>query len=128
MACHDKLLEALTVAAAWTKTTCIAEALRAQAAMSVNRKKMIFQDGLLNALADLAALEGLNDSDVRNCSIAALEQLTHEESTRQILSSHEGVMTALTKAAFASNNVLSDDAAELKFLTKSALKNLAGYM
>jgi len=145
--CHGTLLDALTFASSWTKTTCIAEALKAQASLAQNRKAMAEHEGLLDALAALASLNGINDDEVKGCALTAIERLTKEESTRNIMASHAGIMTVLTKATFQKGGIGvmgrfggqgddldgdSDDddrdsrgADGGKYLAKSALKNLA---
>jgi hypothetical protein len=47
MPCHQILLRALTISSQWTKTTCIAEALKMQASLGENRKSMVEHPGLL---------------------------------------------------------------------------------
>ncbi|KAL7493467.1 hypothetical protein ACHAWT_002463 [Skeletonema menzelii] len=133
MQCHGRLLKALTTASQWTKTTCIAEALKMQATLAENRKAMVQHDGLLDALATLALLDGINDDEVKTCAIAALERLSKESSTRHIMAKNEGVMTALTKATFAKDGADDDDATEedgtpAALLMKTALKNLASHL
>ena len=61
---------------------------------------MLLDDGLLDALANLASFEGLNDSEVQRNTIDAIEQLALEPSTRYKIAIHEGVITTLMKAAF----------------------------
>ena len=133
MSCHLSLLKALTTASQWTKTTCIAEALKMQASLSENRKPMAEHDGLLDALATLALLDGINDDELRTCAISSLERLTKEASTRHLMVKNEGVMTALTKATF-SKGVHDDDDDDddektpASLLMKTALKNLAEHL
>jgi hypothetical protein len=124
MQCHKFLLKALTTASQWTKTTCIAEALKMQASLTENRQAMVQHNGLLDALATLALLDGINDDEVKTCAIAALERLSKEPSTRHIMVKNEGVVTALTKATF-SKGTEDDDAT---ILMKTALKNLAAHL
>ncbi|KAL7445788.1 hypothetical protein ACHAXM_011359 [Skeletonema potamos] len=133
MPCHGRLLKALTTASQWTKTTCIAEALKMQATLAENRQAMVQHAGLLDALATLALLDGINDDEVKTCAIAALERLSKESSTRHIMVKNEGVMTALTKATFAKDRTDDDDATEedgtpAALLMKTALKNLAAHL
>ena len=123
MACHRILLKALTMASQWTKTTCIAEALKMQASFSDNRKSMVEHPGLLDALATLAQLDGINDDEVRACAISAIERLSKEASTRQIMVNNQGIMKALTKATFS-----SDAEDETALLMKTALKNLPAHL
>jgi len=131
MVCHPALLKALTTACQWTKTTCIAEALKMQSSLSENRKPMVEHDGLLDALAVLALLDDVNDDELKICAITALERLSKEVSTRQIMARHEGVITALTKATFSRTGFDEDDnerGATTLLLMKTALKNLAEYL
>jgi len=108
---------------------------------------MAEHEGLLDALAALASLNGINDDEVKGCALTAIERLTKEESTRNIMASHAGIMTVLTKATFQKGGIGvmgrfggqgddldgdSDDddrdsrgADGGKYLAKSALKNLA---
>mmetsp|Transcript_600 Transcript_600/g.979 ORF Transcript_600/g.979 Transcript_600/m.979 type:complete len:892 (-) Transcript_600:103-2778(-) len=139
---HRRLLEALVMASAWTKTSCIVEALKGQSSIPQNRKTMVQHGGLLDALSNLASLEGINNQEVHTCAIATIQQLTIEESTRLIMARHSGVMTILTKETFSMYNKSHDitstfaDYAESvsqdhtvlddpQLLTKLALKNLA---
>lgn len=130
MKCHPRLLKALTTASQWTKTTCIAEALKMQASVAENRRSMVEHPGLLDALASLAVLDGINDDEVKSCAISAIERLSKEGATRHIMVRNEGVMTALMKATFADG--LEDDDDEegphTTLLMKAALKNLAEHI
>ena len=88
---------------------------------------------MLDALATLALLDGINDDEVKTCAIAALERLSKESSTRHIMAKNEGVMTALTKASFAKDGADDDDDNEedgtpAALLMKTALKNLAAHL
>jgi len=140
--CHGSLLDALTSASSWTKTTCIGEALKTQASLVQNRKAMGEKESLLDALATLASLDGVNDDDVRDCALVAIERLTMEESIQVFMVAHPGIMTALTRATFQksvalecfgveeefgdkNDGDLDSCSNEGKFLAKSALKNLA---
>eukprot|EP00970_Alexandrium_tamarense_P017416 scaffold9505_cov202-Alexandrium_tamarense.AAC.12 len=130
MKCHPRLLKALTTASQWTKTTCIAEALKMQASVAENRRSIVEHPGLLDALASLAVLDGINDDEVNSCAISAIERLSKEGATRHIMVRNEGVMTALMKATFADG--LEDDDDEegphTTLLMKTALKNLAEHI
>jgi len=131
MPCHRILLKALTTASQWTKTTCIAEALKMQASLSENRKPMVEHPGLLDAIATLSLLDGITDDEVKTCAISALERLSKEASTRHIMVKNEGVMTALTKATFANDGAdddFPDEGTPTALLMKTALKNLAEHM
>ncbi|KAL7535310.1 hypothetical protein ACHAXR_006413, partial [Thalassiosira sp. AJA248-18] len=131
MPCHRILLKTLTTASQWTKTTCIAEALKMQASLSENRKPMVEHPGLLDALATLSLLDGITDDEVKTCAISALERLSKEASTRHIMVKNEGVMTALTKATFAEDGAeddTPDEGTPTALLMKTALKNLAEHM
>ena len=124
--CHHRLLTALAKASAWTKTSCIAEALKNQSTFSVNRRTMAEHDQVLDALAMLASLDGVNDSEAQECALIAIENLTMEESTRGIMAGHEGVMTALTRATFKKSEF--EEYENDPSTTKSALKNLAAHI
>lgn len=131
MPCHRILLKALTTASQWTKTTCIAEALKMQASLSENRKPMVEQPGLLDALATLSLLDGVTDDEVKTCAISAIERLSKEASTRHIMVQNEGVMTALTKATFAKDGAeddTPDEGTPTALLMKTALKNLSAHL
>lgn len=126
--CHKKLLDALVEASLWTKTTCIVEALKAQATIAENRVALVKHEGVLNSLATLASLHGVNDQEVRECALTTIERLTHEPSTRHIMAGHEAIMTELTRATFSESGILDEyeegDETSRK-LMKSALKHLA---
>lgn len=131
MLCHSVLLKSLVKSSQWTKTTCIAEALKAQASLSENRKTMVEHPGLLDALGTLALLEGVTNEEVRTCAISAIERLSNEESVRGIMVKNESVMTALTKATFANDSNFEDilvDGIPTALLLKAALKNLSTYL
>jgi len=131
MACHRILLKALTLASQWTKTTCIAEALKMQASLSENRKPMVEHPGLLDALATLSLLPGVTDYEVKSCAISAIERLSKEASTRHIMVRNSGIMTALTTATFAKDDAQDDEPEEgtpTALLMKTALKNLVKEM
>ena len=133
MDCHRLLLSALTVSAQWTKTSCIAEAMKTQATLAENRLPMAAHDGLLQALSNLALLESLTDTDVRKSAIAALEMISRAEKARQDMVKNEQVMRALTKASFehGDDEVYGEDdegTAVTTKLLKQALKNLSGEM
>ena len=126
--CHGRLLDALAEASQWTKTTCIIEALKSQATIAENRKSLVNHAGILDCLAQLASLHGVNDQQVRECALATIERLTHEPSTRHIMAEHEAIMTELTKATFSTTGVLDEyeeGDERSKTLMKSALKYLA---
>ena len=136
--CHERLLDALTLASSWTKTTCIAEALKTQASIVENRKAMAEHAGLIDALAAMASLKGINDDDVKDCALVAIEWLTKEASIRGFMAAHAGIMTALTKASFHKSlelkcmgveedvdRDLDNCSDEGRLMAKSALKNLA---
>ncbi len=125
---HGKLLDALINASMWTKTTCIVEALKAQASIEQNRAAMVKRKGMLDTLANLASLHGVNDEEVRECALATIERLTCEPSTRKIMSMHEAVMMELTRATFSTSGILDEyeeDDKLTRSLMKAALKNLA---
>ena len=100
MECHRFLLSALTVSSQWTKTSCIAEAMKTQASLAENRVPMASHDGLLQAVANLALMESLTDLEVRKSAIATLEMISHADEARQYMVANEYVMRALTKASF----------------------------
>ena len=120
MQCHRILLKSLTLASQWTKTTCIAEALKMQASFVDNRKSMVEHPGLLDALAALALLDGITDDECKACAISAIERLSKEASTRHIMVKNVGIMSALTKATFS-----TDQEDEASLLMRTALKNLS---
>jgi len=126
MPCHESLLEALTIAAAWTKTSYIAEAMKTQSMVEENWERMVLHDGLLDALTNLASLESMNDNEVRSSAIETIKRLAKEKSTRFMMATHQGVMTALTKAAFSSSASFPYDSNEIQanLETKSVLKIL----
>jgi len=129
--CHKQLLDALAEAALWTKTNCIVEALKAQATIAENRKALVQHTGILDALATLASLHGVNDQEVRECALVTIERLAHEPSTRRIMASHEAIMTELTRATFSSSGLLGEyeeGDERSRTLMKSALKYLAQAM
>jgi len=125
---HPGLLGALMQASRWTKTNCIAEALKAQASMEENRIAMVERPGMLDALAILAGLHKVNDEEVRECALSAIERLTKEPHVRKAMVRHQGIMIELTRATFSANNILDNYEERDKIsraLMKSALKNLA---
>jgi len=125
---HPHLLAALIRACMWTKTNCIVEALKAQATIEENRIAMVQQRGMLDALASLASLHGVNDEEVRECALATIERLTCEPYVRKQMAKHEGIMLELTRATFSSNGILDqyeENDGVSRSLMKSALKNLA---
>lgn len=87
---------------------------------------MAEHDQVLDALAMLASLDGVNDSEAQECALIAIENLTMEESTRGIMAGHEGVMTALTRATFKKSEF--EEYENDPSTTKSALKNLAAHI
>jgi hypothetical protein len=133
MECHRLLLSALTVSAQWTKTSCIAEAMKTQATLAENRLPMASHDGLLQALSNLALLESLTDTDVRKSAIASLEMISRADKARPYMVRNEQVMRSLTKASFehGDDEVYGEDeegTAVTTKLLKKALKNLSGEM
>ncbi len=128
MACHWSLLKALTTASGWTKISCIAEAFKLQSTMNANRIYMVEHPGLLDALAKLALLDGIDDEDVRVCAIYCIERLTNEPSTRGVMVKNEGIMTALTMAAFHAEYDDPSSDRPTALLMKNALKNLAAHL
>ncbi len=126
--CHHRLLDALAEASLWTKTNCIVEALKSQAMVAENRRAMVEHVGVLDALARLASLHGMNDQEVRECALVAIERLTHEPSTRRIMADHEAIMTELTRATFSTSGIRGEheeDDHKSRQLMTSALKYLA---
>lgn len=98
-----ELLSALVKASSWIRTACIAEAFLSQSEMSENREVMIEHHGLLNALSKLALTVGGSESDrVRSAAILAIVHLSLHYPTRHLLSKHEGIMMALTRASYES--------------------------
>jgi hypothetical protein len=96
------LLSALVKASVWVSTTCIAEAYLSQAKIESNRYIMVQHNGLLNALAKLALSVGGPDAErIRIISVSAIEHLSRESGiNREILSQHEGIMLAMTRASY----------------------------
>ena len=130
MDCHPRLLQALTTASQWTKTTCIAEALKMQASLSDNRSSMVRHPGLLDALAQLSLLDGINDDELKTCAISAIERLSQEPSTRHLMARNEGCMTALIKVSAGGydEDGYDDEDAPRALIMKRALKNLAEHL
>ena len=130
MDCHPRLLQALTTASQWTKTTCIAEALKMQASLSDNRGSMVRHPGLLDALAQLSLLDGINDDELKTCAISAIERLSQEPSTRHLMARNEGCMTALIKVSAGGydEDGYGDEDAPRAHIMKRALKNLAEHL
>ena len=89
---------------------------------------MAQHEGILDGLATLASLHGMNDQEVRETALYAIERLTHEPSTRSVMASHEAIMTELTRATFSSSGIreeYEDGDVKSRQLMKSALKYLA---
>jgi hypothetical protein len=122
-------LSALTVSAQWTKTSCIAEAIKTQATLAENRVPMACHDGLLQSLANLALLESSTDLEVRKSAIAALEMISRAAKARQYMVKNELVMKAITRASFDHNDVIYGEDGDGEEVTtkliKQAMKNLA---
>lgn len=96
-----ELLSALVKASVWTKTSCIAEAFLYQAQLEHNRNAMVHQNGLLNAMSKMALSIGGAESDkIRAITVSAIEHLSREVTTREVLSQHEGIMLAMTRASY----------------------------
>lgn len=97
-----ELLSSLVKASIWTRTACIAEAFLSQALVVDNRKIMVEHHGLLTALSKLALVTGDGECDkVRRAAIYAIEHLSRESGhVRQLLSNHEGIMLAMTRASY----------------------------
>eukprot|EP00546_Thalassionema_frauenfeldii_P015982 CAMPEP_0178897980 /NCGR_PEP_ID=MMETSP0786-20121207/2066_1 /TAXON_ID=186022 /ORGANISM="Thalassionema frauenfeldii, Strain CCMP 1798" /LENGTH=1189 /DNA_ID=CAMNT_0020568627 /DNA_START=198 /DNA_END=3770 /DNA_ORIENTATION=- len=130
MDCHPLLLSALVVSAQWTKTSCIAEAMKTQSSLSENRLPMASHDGLLQALSNLALLDALVDSDVRKTALASLEMISREPKARSYMVKNEQVMRAMSKAPFehSDQEVYGEDSQGLAVtnkLLKEAMKNLS---
>ena len=98
------LLAALVKASSWSRTPCIAEAFLAQAEIESNRAIVAQHHGLLNGLSKLALTTNGEEADrVRQAAVAAIELLSREASTRQLLAKNEGIMMALTRASYGTN-------------------------
>lgn len=97
-----ELLSALVKASVWSQTTCIAEAYLSQARVETNRNTIVRHNGLLNALSKLALSIGGPESErIRMISVSAIEHMSREGGTsREILSQHEGIMLAMTRASY----------------------------
>mmetsp|Transcript_3583 Transcript_3583/g.9583 ORF Transcript_3583/g.9583 Transcript_3583/m.9583 type:complete len:644 (+) Transcript_3583:1833-3764(+) len=109
-ASQGALLSALVKASVWTRTSCIAEAYRAQAAEEGNRANMAKHHGLLNALSKLALTgemgdhsAGMESDKVRAAAVSALEMIAREEEARPLMAHNEGVMMVLTRASYGSS-------------------------
>jgi hypothetical protein len=101
-----EFLSALVKASMWTRTTCIAEAFLSQAKVSSNRAIMVEHHGLLSALSKQAlAVGGVDCDKIRSVAVSAIEHLSRESSNRQHLSQHEGIMLAMTRASYLSNQI-----------------------
>jgi len=103
--CQLELLSALVKASTWTRTTCIAEAFLSQAVVIDNRSRMVEHHGLLTALSKLALVSGNPESErIRKAAVSAIEHLSREVSIRRVLSSHEGIMLAMTRASYGNSS------------------------
>ena len=105
------MLSALVKAATWTNTDCIAEAFRAQAAVSENCVIMAHHHGLLNAPSRLALTrgEGPNVEKVRMAACLAIELMSRQDEARALLSQNEGIIMALTKASYGEEEREAED-------------------
>ncbi len=131
MESHEPFLAALTLASQWTKTNCIAEAMKTQALVAENRIYMAQHPGLLDALGNLAMLKGYSFADVRSSALAALELLSRDYESRVWMIRNSTVMQALTKATFeldANGEPLTAQEHVNINLIKEALKNLTSAM
>lgn len=100
-----ELLSALVKAAVWTRTACIAEAFLSQSRFPDNRPVLVEHNGLLNALSKQALTPGGSEAEsIRKTAVSAIEHLSREVSVRQILSQHEGIMLAMTRASIMSSS------------------------
>ena len=105
-----ELLSALVKAQVWTRTPCIAEAFLSQAQHESNRHVMVGHNGLLNAMSKLALSIGRADSEkIRLTTVSAIEHLSREKGSREILSQHEGIMLAMTRASYLVTNLSRED-------------------
>ncbi len=97
-----ELLSALVKASIWLSTTCIAEAYLSQAKEEKNRLIMVQHNGLLNALSKLAlTVSGPESERIRIISVSVIEHLSRQNGvSREILSKHEGIMLAMTRASY----------------------------
>jgi len=111
MIAQGALLSALVKAATWTNTDCIAEAFRAQAAVSENCVIMAHHHGLLNALSRLALTrgEGPDVEKVRMAACLAIELMSRQDEARALLSQNEGIIMALTKASYGEEEREAED-------------------
>ncbi len=111
-----ELLSALVKASFWVSTTCIAEAFLSQAKMEYNRHIMVQHNGLLNALSRLAlSIGGPEAEAIRAISVSTIEHLSRESGvSREILSQHEGIMLAMTRASYLRNGSNSDSSSQLR--------------
>lgn len=97
-----ELLSALLKASNWTRTACIPEAFLAQTLVVENRNIMAVHHGLLTAISKLALVSGDGEHErVRRATIYAIGHLSREVgNVRRILSKHEGIILAMTRASY----------------------------
>jgi len=107
--CHSDLVRALIKASQWTKTTCIAEALKIQSSVVGNRIALVSYPSLLEALASFAALSNPADSYIRSCALCAIERLSNEPQNTPIIARNKEIMEALTREGFRSQRYGESD-------------------
>ena len=90
-----------------------------QASIDFNRKSMVEHPSLLDALAQLSLLDGIDDDEVKTCAISALGSLSKEPSTRHLMVRNEGVITALTRATIAEDDDDEEEEAPTAVLMKT---------
>jgi len=97
-----------------------------------HRKMMVFHHGLLSALADMAILQGDDEyAKIREHALSTIALLSSEYETRSVMSRHEGVMMALTRASYRmKENVGEEEYVDPATgeLVREALKNLVAQM
>lgn len=124
---HPQLLDTLAkVARRWTKTADIAQAFDIQASLPGHAPILAGRAAVLDALADLTALDGV--ALIRAYALNAMQTLSEDESVRPIMVKNENVMMALTRISYVgkSNQGSMDDASRLKI--KNTFKNLVAAM
>jgi len=132
MLCLGSLFAALVKGQNWTQTDDIAQGFVLQAKNVEHRKMMVFHHGLLSALADMAILQGDDEyAKIREHALSTIALLSSEYETRSVMSRHEGVMMALTRASYRmKENVGEEEYVDPATgeLVREALKNLVAQM
>lgn len=118
------LWTALVEASSWNRTADIGHAWQAQASQPRHRVEMAEHTGVLETLSQLC--QAPSSPELQMTAVRALEQLSQDESARQVLAHHEGCMLALTQANFDGKEGANADReqTEVEALAQVALKNL----